>query len=169
MKYCFYMKVFLSNKIVFVVLLLFLFSACDVLEGMKGLDVNQSQVQIEKRLIENTTLEEQNITIKNSIVQAINNLARLQSELKKLNQSIENISINIDNVSNDTSLNAETLDYLNELSVLTEKSSVFVSSLYDSTRKWSSYLLRQNSSNLNFTDDSTEIIDSVNKPLKAFE
>jgi len=157
------------KNIIIIFSLLFLLSGCTYLEGMSGINIIDNQVLIEKKLTQNTQLEEDNITITNSIITAINNLNQLQSELDKLNKDIENISSNIENISSDSNLNAETVDYLNQLNILTQKSSMFVNELHKSTISWRSYLTRQNKTNLNFTDDSQEIIDSVNNPLKVFD
>jgi len=157
------------KNIIISFILIFLLSGCTYLEGINSINTTENQILIEKKLTENTQLEKDNITVTNSIITAINNLNQLQSELDKLNKDIENISYNIENVSNDDNLNTETIDYLNQLNILTQKSSMFVNELHKSTVTWRSYLLRQNKTNLNFTDDSQEIIDSVNNPLKVFE
>lgn len=157
------------KKILLVTLILFIFSGCTYLEGMKSINTTEQQALIEKKLIENSQLEDQNITITSSIITTIENLEQLQMELDKLEQDIENISYDLNKVANNDNLNQETIEYLKQLNELTQKSSIFINQLSKSTKTWEAYLVKQNTSNLNFTQDSKEIINSIEKPLEAFE
>ncbi len=159
-------------KNIFYLSLLLLICGCSYLGGFEDLGeetVQEYNQKIETAKLQNNTLNSSNPGIAKALVDSINSLNQLQGELDLLQEDIDKINLDIENLSQDSNLDPETITYLNSLNELTLKSKKFVSSLYESTKIWDSYLSSQSYNPYEFTEiNDTQLIDSVSKPLDAF-
>ncbi len=163
------------KQIFYLIILLFFIPGCSIqgsgnFADSQVLKIN-SQIKIQKHLIANTSLEDQNISIMSSLIMTINNLKRLQKELELLNSDIAIIQNNLEKTKNGVNDNL-TIDYLETLDGLTKKSMIFTKTLYNSTFIWDKYLSRQYQmkDNLNFSEkiDSKVFVDSIIEPVEVF-
>ena len=157
------------KRFILIFFLVFLIG-CSSLGGLAD-EGSKSQAEFENKVqnISNVNKSSNSSSVASALVDSIAALHNLQTELEFLEGEIDSINQNLENVSSGE-VNSETLAYLNELNQLTEKSKKFVSSLYESTKQWDSYLSTQSYDpreleNLN----STEFIDSVEKPLDVWK
>ena len=154
--------------ILFLVITSLLLSACSSLGGLAD-EGSKSQAEFEQK-IQNVSLNSSgnSTSIGNALTDSLLALKNLQKELEYIEAEIDVINSNLNQTRNQE-VDQETLDYLNELNTLTEKSKEFVSSLYDSTKIWDSYLSSQ-SYNLREIENlnSTEFVESIEKPLDVW-
>lgn len=159
----------MKNKLVLLSLVLsILLSACSSLGGLAD-EGSKSHAEFEQKIKNVSFNSSSNSTsIATALTDSLLALKNLQEELEYIEQEIDIINSNLNQTRNQD-LDQETLDYLNELNTLTEKSKKFVSSLYDSTKIWDSYLSSQ-SYNVRELEDlnSTEVIDSIEEPLDVW-
>ena len=160
----------MKHKLVFLTLVLsiLLLSACSSLGGLAQ-EGSKSQFEFEQK-IQNVSLNSSgnSSSITKALTDSLSALKNLQGELEYIEQEIDIINSNINQTKNQDS-DQETLEYLNELNKLTEKSKEFVSSLYESTKIWDSYLSSQSYDPRELKDlNSTEFVGSIEKPLEVW-
>lgn len=160
----------MNNKLLILSLVIttLLFSACSSLGGLAD-EGSKSHAEFEQK-IQNVSLNSSgnSTSIATALTDSLLALKNLQEELEYIEQEIDVINSNLNQTRNQD-LDQETLDYLNELNTLTEKSKEFVSSLYDSTKIWDSYLSSQSYNPRELEDlNSTELIDSIEEPLDVW-
>jgi thiamine biosynthesis lipoprotein ApbE len=158
---------------IYILLLLIIFislSGCSSLGGLAD-EGSKSQQEFEITLenVSNKNISSNSSSIATALIDSMAALNNLQKELGHLESEIDMINKNLENIPKNE-LNSDTLDYLNELNKLTEKSKSFVTSLYDSTKIWDSYLSRQSFDPRELEDlNSTEFSDSIQKPFEVWE
>lgn len=158
-----YQKIFLLS----IFLALFL-SACSSLGGLAD-EGSKSQAEFEQK-IQNVSINStgNSSSLGKALTDSLLALKSLQGELEYLEVEIDVINSNLKNVSNQE-LDSQTLAYLNELNKLTGKSKEFVSSLYESTKVWDSYLSSQSFDPWELEDlNSSEVTQSIEKPLEVW-
>ena len=160
----------MKHKLVFLTLVLSILSlsACSSLGGLAQ-EGSKSQFEFEQK-IQNVSLNSSgnSSSITKALTDSLSALKNLQGELEYIEQEIDIINSNINQTKNQDS-DQETLEYLNELNKLTEKSKEFVSSLYESTKIWDSYLSSQSYDPRELKDlNSTEFVGSIEKPLEVW-
>ena len=160
----------MKHKLVFLTLVLSILSlsACSSLGGLAQ-EGSKSQFEFEQK-IQNVSLNSSgnSSSIAKALTDSLSALKNLQGELEYIEQEIDIINSNINQTKNQD-LDQETLEYLNELNKLTEKSKEFVSSLYESTKIWDSYLSSQSYDPRELKDlNSTEFVGSIQEPLEVW-